>query len=156
MPKNRTPTEAERARRYAAVRSVSRGGDIGISSVIEAVFGGSWLWYLIALGTGGLFNILVDYFGQKLWVNRAKTHQPARYAVLRVYYLPVGFGAHALLYQYLKLPFLFSSIAVSVCLWIITYRNTRSIFSPKSTRWLPWPARGLVLRRQKAKRGFVR
>lgn len=145
---------ARSVRRYSIVRAVSRGGDLFISSTIEALFGGSWIWYMCALGVGGTFNVLTDYLGQKYWVPGTAIEGPVisvketgRYAAVRVYYLPIGFGAHAILYLYIGLPFILSSVLVSIGLWIMSYRNTRGIFVSKTTRWIPWPFRSLVIRR---------
>lgn len=155
---------ARSVRRYSIVRAVSRGGDLIISSAFEAVFGGSWLWYLTALSVGGIFNVITDYIGQKYWVNESETNragftleETSRYTFVRLFYLPIGLFSHAALYQFAGVSFILSSIIVSTMLWAISYRNTRGVFSSRSTRWIPWPLRSRVVRqRQKARRQRVR
>ncbi|MEN9920616.1 MAG: hypothetical protein RL538_509 [Candidatus Parcubacteria bacterium] len=160
----RVDTQAARnVRRYSIVRAVSRGGDLIISSAIEAVFGGGWFWYITALGTGGIFNLVTDYVGQKYWVNESKTKragftlkETGRYAALRAFYLPIGLASHATLYQIVGLSFFLSSLLVSIMLWAISYRNTRGVFSSHSTRWVPWPLRSRVVLRRRGGRKRVR
>lgn len=160
MKKLRAQSNSARGmRRYSIVRAISRGGDLLISSVIEAFCGGSWFWYITALCTGGAFNVVIDYTGQKYWVNESKTRQSGinvketgRYTFVRLYYLPIGVASHATLYQYVGIPFILSSILTSLGLWIISYRNTRGIYNPYSTRWIPWPFRSYVVKKRKEAR----
>lgn len=158
-----TVSEARQKRRYFIAKTVSRGGDLFISWRIEAVYGGSWAWYLTALAVGGVFNVVTDYLLQKFWVSGPLTEETGfswketgRYTTVRVYYIPLSLAAHALLYQFLGVHFVLTSITVSVGLWVITYRNTRGIFTSRSTRWIPWPLRSSVIRRRKAKKGSAR
>lgn len=149
--------------RYFIVRSISRGGDIIISYTFETQYGGTGLIYLIALGLGGIWNIGIDYPGQKFWVNKGRPQEEwitlseaGRYTFLRIFYIPLSLAVHAFLYKGLEVPFIASSLITSLFLWVITYKNSRGVFSPKSTRWIPWPLRSVVLQRRNAKKGPVR
>lgn len=147
--------------RFGIAKCISRGGDLYISYKIEAVFGGDWFWYLTALAVGGIYNVGTDWPLQKFWVDDPKERsytwkETGRYTTVRVYFIPLGLAVHAVFYYWFGLPFLACSIFSSMCLAPITYRNTRGIFSPRSTRWVPWPLRSRVLQRQKDKRGSAR
>ena len=155
-----TVSEARRKRRYFIAKTFSRGGDLLISSRIEALFGGNWAWYLTALAVGGVFNLVTDYLLQKFWVGDSLAEktgfgwkETGRYMTVRFFYVPASLGAHALLYQFFEIPFILASAIVSLGLWGLTYRNTRGIFIAQSTRWIPWPLRSYVVQRRKAKKG---
>ena len=121
------------ARRYTVVRIVSRGGDYLISTSLITLYGDSWFFLIIAISS--LFNVGVDYSGQKLWAfEQASTKRKVffkevlPYCILRGLLALLGFSTLILLYFYLKIPYAISALVVALALWVISFQISKVLF----------------------------
>jgi putative flippase GtrA len=128
---------------YTKSRVLSRGGDLIIQNAIVYVFGGSWFWYMTAVCIGGAFNVVTEFFCNRSWAFAGLRHEEgsvlkeiSRFSLVRLYYVPIGFGTQTLLFKVLELPFWVSSLSVTILLWCISYNASKSVFT-RSTKGMP-------------------
>jgi uncharacterized membrane protein YfcA len=140
---------AKRARRYTVVRIISRGGDYIISTVLITLYGDTWFLPIVALAS--IFNVTVDYAGQKLWAFEQTPKKRKRffkeailYGIIRGMFGLMGFGSVVVLYFYLDVPYAISALIVTIALWFAAYPISTLLFVGSSrglppcvrTRWI--------------------
>jgi putative flippase GtrA len=148
--------------KYTTSRLLSRGGDLLIQNSIIHVFGGSWFWYLAAVGLGGIFNVLAEFFCNRSWAFAAVRYEEgsalkeiSRFSLVRLYYVPIGFGTQTFLFKVLELPYWFCSTSVMLLLWCISYNASKSVFT-RSTKGMPTSLRVSILHMRQRQRNAKR
>lgn len=144
-----TGIAAKRARRYTVVRVISRGGDYLISTTLITLYGDTWFLLIVALAS--IFNVTVDYVGQKLWAfdqtptKRKRFFKEAiLYGIIRGIFGLLGLCAVVMLYFGLDVPYAISALIVTIVLWFIAYPISTLLFIGSSkglpiwfrTRWI--------------------
>ena len=141
---------------FNVVRATSRGGDYYISTTLLSLWGDTW--FLLCIGIASVFNVSVDYIGQKYLVfthivkKQKKFLKEARlYAITRLAFGGLGFIVVYTLYFGLKIPYDISAAIVIIVMWIVTYPISKSVFID-SSRGLPNPIRkSWIMARKRAR-----
>jgi putative flippase GtrA len=128
--------------RYTLVRIVSRGGDYLISTTLITLYGSDWFFPAVAFSS--IFNISIDYLGQKFWAFKQKSEATKRrstreiilYLFMRGLYAVPAFVALFIMYQILAIPYAISALLVTGSLWFISFEAFQGLFIG-STRHLP-------------------
>lgn len=125
-------SEVPLKRRSLIIRLTSRGVDYGISNTLILIGG---MWYQAA-AIGAVLNCSIDYIGQKYWVFSDATEQPRRslkevltYIGLRILFGLPSIGILLLLYKVLGLPYLISSLVVTILMWSVTFNDFQALFT---------------------------
>jgi hypothetical protein len=130
---------------FNIVRAVSRGGDYYISTSLLSLWGDAW--FLLCIAIASVYNVSVDYFGQRYIVFRKTVIKQRRfikearlYAIARTGLGVIALIATAVMYFCIKIPYDISALVMMVVMWIVSYPISISVFTG-SSRGLPVPLR---------------
>jgi uncharacterized membrane protein YfbV (UPF0208 family) len=130
---------------FNVVRAISRIGDYYISTTLLELWGDTW--FLLCVAIASVFNVSVDYGGQKYIVFFRTERRPRKfikearlYAITRIVFGAVGFVAVVVLYFGIKIPYDTSALGVAIVMWIISYPISIAVFTG-SSRNMPTPLR---------------
>lgn len=149
--------KARRLSRYTAIRLLSRLSDFTIANGLFYLYGSAWFYPAIIIGT--IFNIVIDYVGQKFWVFQGKTHAPIHkttrrelfyFLVLRAAYALPALAAFITLYEFFNLSFLATSSIVMLAMMFVSFKDFEALFTNKA------PKTGGIVHRFLSKGGINR
>lgn len=149
--------KARRLSRYTVIRLMSRLSDFTAANGLYYIFGPAWFYPAIIIGA--LFNIVIDYVGQKFWVFQGRGHTPFHKATRReLFYFLVLRAAYALpallafitLYEFFNLPFVATSALVMIAMMFVSFKDFEALFTNKAART------GGIVHRLLSKSGITR
>lgn len=144
-------SESQLKRRSLLIRLLSRSVDwVAANGLI--LLGGRWYE---AAAIGAVLNCAIDYLGQRYYVFTETPQQPHRsrwelmgYLGLRILFGLPAIGLLLLLYNGLGIPYFISSLAVTLVMWKVTFKDFQALFTG-NTRDIAKPLQRLIARMRK-------